>query len=355
MLKNPRLRKRFFKSFLFTVLAGLVIIGATLLLLRMLISSPTVPVHAEMPFLPNLPGPTTSPQGDAFDTVEPHPDDALLRPSIPEGWARRDNFWTLLIFGYDEGLNTDTIMVAAFDVDNESAYLVSIPRDTRIDVRRNVRRINSAYPVGRIVGGGHDGGVEQLRREVQTLIGFMPDFYVSVQDAAFERIVDAVGGVYIDVPFHMRYDDPFQGLSINIPAGRQRLDGRNALHFVRYRYGNNRQLTISDDRRMGHQQQLIAAMMDELLTPRVVLRIPELLSTYRDHVSTDLSLSDMLWFAEQFITGNITLHSYVYPTTSRRISHWYEIPNEQEALELINRTINPFNQDITSANLQLSR
>jgi len=222
-------------------------------------------------------------------------------------------------------------------------------------VRRNVRRINSAYPAGRIHAGGHVGGVDQLKREVQTIIGFRPDFYVSIEEAAFERIVDAVGGVYIDVPFHMVYNDPWQNLHINIPAGRQRLNGENALHFVRYRLGSGNSPTISDHQRMQHQQQLIAAMMNELLTPRVITSIPELLRTYQDHVNTNLTIGQMLAFAEVFVLGGVNLNTYNYPTNSVRSTRWYEIPIADEALELINRTINPFTRDITMANLRLAR
>jgi anionic cell wall polymer biosynthesis LytR-Cps2A-Psr (LCP) family protein len=137
------------------------------------------------------------------------------------------------------------------------------------------------------------------------------------------------------------------------------LDGQNALHFVRYRLGNAGHRTITDYQRMEHQQQLIAAVKDELLSPRTITRIPELINTYRDHISTDLSLFELLWFAEQFVLGEITLNTYNYPTLSTRIqvseetSLWYEVPQATEALELINRTINPFTRELTLDNLQL--
>ncbi|MCL2202684.1 MAG: LCP family protein [Defluviitaleaceae bacterium] len=354
MFLGNRLRKKFFKAFLFTLVGGLVLVGCALLVLRSAIRQPTVPAHAAQPFVSDI---HFRPPGNrpAYDTVEPHPEDAYISISAPEnGWTRRADFFTVLLFGYDAGRNTDTLMVAAFDAANQQAYIVSIPRDTKVDVQRNIRRVNSAYAVGRQGGGGHTGGVEQLRREVQTLIGFIPDFYICVEENAFRRIVDAVGGVYIDVPFHMYYTDPAQNLRINIPAGRQRLDGHQALHFVRYRYGNDPARTISDRRRMQNQQQLIAAMLEELRAPRTILRVPELINTYRDHVRTDLTLNEMLWFAEQFLTGNVTLHTYSYPTTSLRLTHWYEIPNPEEALALINRTLNPFTRDLTPDNLQLT-
>lgn len=336
------------------------VVGGGLAAYRGFVSAPAVETLTARPFMPH------DPTGDefAFDIAEPHPEDALLNVSPftfaeADGWARKPDFYTILVFGYDEGLNTDTIMVAAFDVGSRQAYILSIPRDTRIDVRRNVQRINSAYPVGIRFNGGHDGGVDQLKREVQTIIGFRPDFYVSVEEAAFERIIDAVGGVTVYVPFHMRYDDQL-GFRINIPAGYQRLDGENALHFVRYRLGTGSQ-TITDFQRMEHQQQLIAALMDELMSPRTILRIPELIRTYSDHVNTNLSVGEILYFGEQFVLGEIELHSYNYPTTSTRIqisetqTRWYEIPQAEAALEIINNTINPFTRDLTMENLQLAR
>ncbi|MCL1845808.1 MAG: LCP family protein [Defluviitaleaceae bacterium] len=329
-------------------------------MLRNLVRPPTVPTYTDRPFF-GLDYREYDPYRPyAFDIVEPHPDDALIASpfdfTAEEGWERRPDFYTILVFGYDEGLNTDTIMVAAFDAAARRGYLIGIPRDTQVDVRRSVRRINSAYPVGiRLNNGGHEGGVAQLKREVQTIIGFRPDFYMSVEEDAFVRLIDAMDGVYVYVPFHMRYDDPTQNLRINIPEGRQRLDGENALHFARFRLANDPRRTISDMQRMENQQQLIASVIDEFMSPRSIARIPELIAAYHDHVSTDLSMFELLWFAEQFALGDIELITYNYPTTSVRTSHWYEIPNAEEALEIINRTINPFTRDLSMENLQLAR
>jgi len=363
MLKDKKTRKLFITVFVVTVVAVLVVAGGSLIVLRSLVQPPTVPTHAAQPFIPNVPvNPIPSePDEPAFKIVEPHPDDALINVNSPfdllsddDEWERKPDFYTFLVFGYDDGLNTDTIMITAFDAAERQAYIVSIPRDTQVDVSRNVRRINSAYPVGRLHGRGHEGGVDQLKREVQTLIGFRPDFYVSIEEDAFIRLVDAVGGVNVNVPFHMRYDDPWQNLHINIPTGPQRLDGENALHFVRFRMSNDSGRAITDFQRMEHQQQLIAAMMQELLQPSIVTQIPELIRTYLDHVDTDLTLFQLLWFAEQFVLGDVVLNAYNYPTTSIRTSRWYEIPIADEVLELINRTINPFTRDITMDNLQLA-
>jgi len=353
---NKALRNKFLKAFLVTLVGGLVLVAAFVLGWRLIVRPPEIPEHAQRPFMPRPPAVTLPPQDvdrPAYDVVDMHPDDAYIgEDKEPEGWVRRDDFFTLLLFGYDDGINTDTIIVAAFDVGNRQTYLINIPRDTEVDVARNIRRINSAYAVGRQGGRGHAGGVEQLRREVQTIIGFIPDFYVGVDDRAFIRIIDAVGGININVPFRMYYRDPTQDLFINLPAGMQRLNGNQAMQFVQYRLGSAYSPTISDERRMQHGQMVIQAVLDELMSPRLILQVPELINTYRTHVDTDLTLVNKLYFAEQFILGDVTLHTYIYPTTSLLDRFWYEVPNQEEAIALINRTINPFTQDLTAENFQ---
>jgi len=334
----------------------LIVIGGAFVAWRSFVQPPTIPVHALLPNLPSSNTPQNGGDPPAFYDIEPHPDDALLNSpfdlTAEGGWERKPDFFTFLIIGYDEGLNTDTIMVAAYDAVARQAYIISIPRDTQVDVQRNVRKINSAYPAGRRHG-GHEGGVDQLRREIQTLIGFIPDFYVSMDENAFVRIVESVGGVYIDVPFHMHYTDPFQDLVIDIPEGRQRLDGENALQFVRFRYFTGRTRAITTHQRQEHQHMFVQALMQELLTPRVITSIPELIRVYRDDISTDLPLRNQLWLGEQFVLGGVTLHAYNLPVTSIRTVRWYCFPIKDEVVELINRTINPFTRDITLDMLRL--
>jgi len=352
MLKNKRLRRTFFKSTLITMFSFLLLSGALVLAWRGFVQPPTIPAMAVNPSNPNL----DYDRPASYD-VEPHPGDANVGLNPPIHFTdadRRDDFFTFLIFGYDDGLNTDTIMVAAFDAAARRAYIVSIPRDTQVDVQRSVRKINSAYPAGRRHGGGHAGGVDQLKREVQTIIGFRPDFYISIDENVFVVLVDAVGGVYIDVPFRMHYRDPVQDLFMDIPAGLQRLDGENALNFVRFRYHYGRRSAISVHQRMEHQHQFVNAMMHELRSPMTVIRIPQLIRAYREHINTDLNLHNLLWFGEQFVLGEIELITYNYPVTSVRQNLWYDIPNAAEALEIINRTINPFTRDITIDMLRLA-
>jgi len=319
---EPRSRgMAFLRAFTITISTTLLIISALLFAWAIFVQPPTIPPQ------PN-PNPATSPD-------------------------RKPGFYTFLIFGYDIGLRPDTIMVAAYDAYNQHAYIVSIPRDTRVLSQRGPRRINASYPSGRLHGDGHADGVNQLKQELQTLIGFRPDFYVSLHEDVFVVIVDAVGGVYIDVPFHMHYRDPYQDLYINIQEGHQRLDGENALHFVRFRYHYDRRGAISNHLRMQHQHQLIDALVHELKTPATILRIPQFIRAYMGYMNTDVPLGSLLWLGQQFVLDDITLITYNYPVTSVRSTAWYDIPNGREALALINRTINPFVQDITMDMLEL--
>jgi len=345
---QSRALRLFVKTVLISVAAMLLVGGGAWLAISNAVRPPEIPIIAAAPHQFEL----------SYSEPQEGTDDQLLPPQLLQFEERKPMFFTFLIFGLTEGLNANTIMVAAFDAEAQQGYIISIPRDTLVDMQRNSRKIVSAYPVGRLNGGGHEGGVARMRYEVSTLIGFMPDFYVSIDYEAFIRMVDAIGGVEIDVPFLMVYDDPYQNLHINLQQGLQVLDGEDALRFARYRQGNygGPSPTISDYQRIEHQQQVLAAVARELTRPASILRIPEFASIFSDHVYSDLAIGELLWFANEArnIGGLDALHLYTLPMlgTSGWPS-WYELADEKGILELINRTINPFVRDITAEDLRI--
>jgi len=125
----------------------------------------------------------------------------------PETIIRKPDFYTFVIFGLDEGFNSDTLMVVSFDAANHVANLIWIPRDTYVNVDREIRKINSAYGYGYIRNFDEDEAAAQLKKEVTSLIGFMPDYFIGVHLNAFVRLVDAIGGVEVYVPMNMHYSD----------------------------------------------------------------------------------------------------------------------------------------------------
>ena len=352
-----RIRK-FFISFSIT-LAVLAMLGVgAYAALRMAIRPPQVEEFVVFTV------PVTSPPTEAVTQpeVETYPlEEELPYMELPDFdtliFQRRPDVFTFLIFGLDDGNNADTVMVATFDVPEQEINLISIPRDTRVDANRRVglRKIVASYSHGRINGGGHEGGVNNIKDEVATLIGFRPDFYVSLNERGFVRMINAIGGVEVTVPFHMRYDDPYQNLHIDLPAGRRRLNGQQALHFARFRLANEGFRGATDLQRAAHQQQILHGVAQEVLSVSTIPRIPELVNIYRENVNTNLSPLEMAWFLEQLPHLNIEtlLNTYTLPIARTERNGWYEIPDAEEVLALVNRTINPFNQDIPPEMLRI--
>lgn len=300
---------------------------------------PAIPTHVEI----------TRPDGGNSDKAEDNSGNADGSPDIIAVMERKPLFYTFLLFGLDSGNNADAIIVGALDIGGRQAHVISIPRDTLVDVPRRLRKPTAAYAVGRGGGRGHEGGVAQMNADVQTLFGFQPDFYISINEQAFVRVVDSVGGVQVNVPFNMRYDDPHQNLHINISEGTQILNGRQALHFARFRMANPGFRAITDYQRIENQQQIIRALFSELLTPRTIARVPELIDIYQEYVNTNMDNREMLWFAGQLnqLRG-ATISTYTLPTRGTSgAPGWYELPDRDAILELINRTVNPFSEEIT--------
>ena len=347
--------KKFIIAFFVTVSISLIIVGGVHAAVTRIIRPPEVGRYVVMQFSTTGGALTTTlPQENIFEGLNLGISQNIcpsLEKTMEVVFERRPNFYTFLIYGLDDGNNADTIMVAAFDGNTRNAYIIGLTRDMRVDVDRAVGRskLVASYAAGRANGGGHEGGISRLKYEVSTLIGFQPDFYMSVRYAAFVRLINAIGGVQIHVPFHMYYSDPCQDLFINIPAGTQRLNGQQALNFARFRQGNEGHRGVTDFQRMSNQQAVISAAVDEILSPRTITRIPELLSIYRDNVITDLDYGELAWFANDIrVNGLGTLYTYNLPSARTERRGWYEIPDKEGILELVNRTINPFTIDITA-------
>lgn len=292
---------------------------------------------------------------------EYHPEDAQYGnlEIAPEGVTnddRKKNFYTFLVVGLDHGTNTDTIMVASYDAENKQANVIGIPRDSLVNVKRKVKKINGAYGSGALNGGGKEGGINQLKREIKTVIGFVPDFYMVIDLKAFVAIVDAVDGVEVEVKKTMKYYDPTENLSIDFEKGTQVLNGADALKFARYRKGTSSKNTISDYERIENQQAVIRGLMAELIKPANWLKIPEFIKIFTDNVYTDLTLTDLTWFAGRIkdITDADALSTYTMPTTGTSgLPMYYEYLDRDKIIELVNSTINPYTVEIKSSDIDI--
>ncbi|AGL00760.1 cell envelope-related function transcriptional attenuator common domain protein [Desulfoscipio gibsoniae DSM 7213] len=266
-------------------------------------------------------------------------------PVMPDK-GYKDGFYTFLVIGTDkDGYHTDTIMVVSLDTVGHKINIVSVPRDTQVDVPRNPKKINDAYAVG---------GVEQLKEEIKSILGFSPHYYIVVDLEAFKELVDAIGGVKFSVPQDMNWDDPAQDLHIHLKKGLQILDGNKALQLVRYRNYIN-----ADIGRIEIQQHFLMALVDELLTGSSISKIPEFADIFQQHVETDLSLRDMQWFARQVMQldpeKDFTVQTLPYSSFGDYQGHNYVYLSAKEVISLVNRTINPYIRAITKEDIKIIR
>jgi len=366
----PKRRRHIMKPFLIVFCVLILITGMGIIFLRNWIKPPaevsSFAVIQDPTPTAEIP-PTQSAPPTASENVSPIPQTTstptptpTLIPPAPAGFTdadRKELFYTFLIVGIDDYNNTDTIMVASYDGVNHTGNVISIPRDCLVDVPRELKKINAAYPIAAL-DGGKAAGIAELQLEIKTIIGFIPDFYVLVNFNAVTQMVDAVGGIQAEVPFNMVYDDPAQNLHIHLQKGLQNLDGASALEFARYRKGNDGLNIISDYDRIKNQQTVIKAVLDKLLRPRNIIKVPQFIKIFNDNVYSNLTSGNMLWFAGEIrkISGTDALSVYTMPTDgSSGEPMYYEYLDEKNVVDLVNKTINPYTIDIQGSDVDIIR
>lgn len=193
--------------------------------------------------------------------------------------------------GHDGPLLTDTLIVASVKPSTHQAGLFSIPRDLVVNLAGyGYRKINNAYPFG-VDRDGPDGGRALLQTSIETVIGDTVDYFVLVDFAGFEKVIDDLGG--IDVTVEQSFVDrsfPTDNhgyQTITFTAGPQHFDGRTALNFVRSRHGSNGE--NSDFARSKRQQLVLVALREKIFSFGTLLNpiaLGHALETLGDHVTT---------------------------------------------------------------------
>lgn len=250
---------------------------------------------------------------------------------------RKEDFFTFLLVGVDDGNgNADTIMVVAYDVANGKVNVLSVPRDTLVNVSRNVKKINAAYGVG---------GVEQLMDEVSSILGFRPDHYMKVDIRGFKAIVNQLGGVSFYVPEDMYHEDG-AGFTIDLKEGSQWLNGDQALQLVRYRgYAN------ADIGRIQTQQKFLQQLAKQLVQRSSISDIDDYANILATYLDTDLSVTELVWFGSKalYLDFGNAISFNTLPgdgnTKYGSIRSYYGLYAD-EARALINSTVNPYTTDI---------
>ncbi|MCM3741825.1 LCP family protein [Oceanobacillus luteolus] len=221
---------------------------------------------------------------------------------------------------------TDTLMVATFNPDDENLKLVSIPRDTLVEIagRGHEDKINHAHAYG---------GKKMTIETVENFLDIPIDYYATVNFDAFKNIIDILGGVTVDVPFNFEQNsDDRKAEKLQFYEGEMELDGRHALAYARMRMSDPR----GDIGRNERQQEVIEAIIDKTLSLGTISKVDDLVQEVGNNVETNLRVSEGLAFVKKysnFRTSNIEkLNVETYPTRINGVS--YQIPEEESLHEL---------------------
>lgn len=239
----------------------------------------------------------------------------LMKPKLKERT-------TFLIMGVDkDGDRTDTIMVGCYNQTLDELTLISVPRDTLIEVSDEAYKLmREEYPepgqkgmkINAITHYGQEKyGIPLLIEEIEEMIGVPVDYYCKVSFDAFDYLIDSIGGVEYNVPMRMYYKDETQDLLIDLQPGLQTLNGEQAQGLVRYRYGYANQ----DIGRVATQQDFCKELLKQLVNKDTFFKnAGAYLTTFFKYVDANIKLSDAIKYmsvVKDFNTDNI--YTYTMP------------------------------------------
>ena len=216
----------------------------------------------------------------------------IERLVVPE--KKEEPVVTCLFLGVNGNL-TDFIMLGQYNPNTREIGLLSIPRDTNVGNNSVDGKINSTYS---------SRGMDKLKKQVTEITGIEIDYHVLFKTKILRQVVDKIGGVTVDVPINMNYDDPYQNLYIHLKKGTQKLTGSQAEQFCRFRKNNDGSgYPGGDVERTKAQQKFIKAFISELLKVDNVSKIPDLINIVLEGTKTNVTLN----VAKEYIDDVIAL------------------------------------------------
>ncbi len=266
---------------------------------------------------------------------------------------RRENVYSFLLVGLEQSFaNTDTIMVCVYDADAATLDVLSIPRDTCVNVESNpelseTKKINSVYSRLEIEG---------LREAVSGIMGYPIDSYVMVGTRAFTQLVDTIGPIYFYVPYNMNYDDPTQDLHIHFDEGYHYLYGADALKVVRWRQ-NNDGTNYGDIARIETQQNFLKTVAKQCLSlSSLTSNLDNYVEIFKNNVKTDLTTGNLAWYGQQVLKmsmEDIRFHTIPSNYNDSIRGFAYGTILVDEWLALLNERFNIYDQPIVEQDLNI--
>lgn len=221
----------------------------------------------------------------------------------------------ILAFGTDETSTTqrsDTIMILHMDHQKKRIGVLSIPRDTRVNIPgHGLTRVNHAYAYG---------GAKLLKQTVSEFLNIPIDYYIKIKLNNVETFIDKLGGVNINIEKELHYVDQAGDLYIDLKEGRHVLDGAKAIEFLRFRQDSE-----GDIGRIRRQQTFLDSLAKQLFSVKMLVKLPTLLTEMTETIETNLTAKQIVGLAKQFsevfklkniekatVPGAITMHKGMY-------------------------------------------
>lgn len=242
---------------------------------------------------------------------------------------------TVLIAGlHPDGPLTDFILLARYSPKSGKINAMSIPRDTKV-IGSIDGKINSTYAKKR--------NIQDLVDKVTEITSVSIDNYVLIDTKAVKKMVDAIGGIPMEIPINMKYDDFEQGLHIDLKKGYQVLDGNKAEQFIRFRKNNDGTgYPLGDVQRIDAQKEFIKSAVNTVLKPSIITKLPELITLGFELIKTDINISDVLEYLDdvkKFNTQNLRIETM--PGEGKYIDNIsYFVQDTKKTTELVEELFN---------------
>lgn len=298
--------------------------------------------------------PVTGPDNPAV-TTDPTVTESPDPPEVV--YTRNKNCVNFLVMGMDKmSASTDVIMIVNFDTAKNEMNIVQIPRDTYIECPDGkTGRVNAIY--AHYVNNSPDNAtykeqrkyaMEKTAEAIEAGLCIQIDYYALIFLDAFKQTVDAMGGVWVDVPFDMYYvdDTPGQELYVDLKAGYQLLDGDKAEQFIRFRADYK----LADISRMDAQKLFISAMFKQLDRISITQAV-NIAKSVLDNLSTDVTFADAQYYVTKLFNVDLSKMNMLTMAgdgcRTGESGAWMFVLSRSAALDTVNKYLNVYNEDIT--------
>ncbi|MBQ4562106.1 MAG: LCP family protein [Clostridia bacterium] len=280
----------------------------------------------------------------------------------PQNIKRYEDYYNFLVVGKDNvALNTDVMMLINLNLnEGGSMTIMQLPRDTLVNYNGQVCKLNSMY--SRFYNASDKKkDSDRINEAMQGLTGFLAeslaikiDYYANLNLDAFGKVVDAIGGVDMYVPYRMQYEDTNQvpPLHIDLYEGQQTLDGDKAQQFVRFRNS----YVSGDLGRTDAQKLFMTAFIESFKNKITVAKLPSVVSTILGNLTHSVPLDDATYFARQALEmdfSNMTM--LTAPNTEINYYGSYVVLHRAAMYKIINENFNMYSSSIPEESFDINK